>query len=156
MMLLDSVFAPLTPLKIGMALPSLLAYALISYISYTFLFKFLPFALADQQFSFGALLVQMIFIYFSSMTYIHLTRAFLANPGYLPKWLKVPMNINGEAPTDIVRIYNMRFWMANKIYMFDEFIKPEQDGAEDSNIEISLSTESELNSPTIANNTIIE
>ena len=153
-MMLDSVFAPLTPLKVGMALPSLLAYALISYISYTFLFKFLPFVLADQQFSFSAILMQMIFIYFSSMTYIHLTRAFLANPGYLPNWLKVPMNANGEAPTDIVRIYNMRFWMANKIYMFDEFIKPDQE--EDSNIEISLSTESELNSPTIADNTGIE
>ena len=89
------------------------------------------------------------------MTYIHLSLAFFSNPGYIPKWLKVPMNSQREAPLDLVRIYNMRFWMANNIYSFDEFIKPES-GQEDSNISINLDSSLELNSPTIANNLTIE
>ena len=40
--MLDSKYAPLNLLKIGLAIPSLLAFGLVSYISYTFLFIFIP------------------------------------------------------------------------------------------------------------------
>ena len=57
------------------------------------------------------------------MTYIHLTRTFIANPGYLPSWLKIPaLNARREQPVNLVRVYNMRFWMANKIHNFEEFL----------------------------------
>ena len=71
------------------------------------------------------------------MTYIFLARAYLANPGFVPLWLKTPLNANREAPLNLVRIYNMRFWMANRIHSFEEFVEHAND---DENIEISFST----------------
>ena len=88
------------------------------------------------------LLLRLVFTYFSSGTFIHLTRAFISNPGYLPAWLKTPLNSRREAPLALVRVYNMRFWMANGIYNFEEFIAPDDSEAkvekEDDNIEISI------------------
>ena len=81
-----------------------------------------------------ALLIQGLFLYFSSFTYLFLTKTFLTNPGYLPRWLKVPMSQDGTAPYRVVRVYNMRFWMANKIHSFEEFLTP----SDEENIEISL------------------
>ena len=58
------------------------------------------------------------------MTLVFQIRTYITNPGYLPKWLKTPLNQNGMVPEQLVRIYNARFWIANRIYMFDEFIAP--------------------------------
>ena len=92
------------------------------------------------------------------MTYIHLTRTFITNPGYLPSWLKIPaLNARREQPVNLVRVYNMRFWMANKIHNFEEFLLVEDAEAqakmqEDSNIEISLN-DGDISDPAVATNT---
>ena len=67
------------------------------------------------------------------MTFIFLFRTFSVNPGYLPSWLKHPVTAEGLSPMNVVRIYNMRTWMANGIYNFEQF-KP------DSDLEISLAS----------------
>ena len=79
------------------------------------------------------------------MTLVFLTRTFIANPGYLPSWLKTPLTSNREPPINLVRIYNMRFWTANKIYSFEKFAEPGAATAshDDDNFEISFSTEAD-------------
>mmetsp|Transcript_9458 Transcript_9458/g.12860 ORF Transcript_9458/g.12860 Transcript_9458/m.12860 type:complete len:87 (-) Transcript_9458:941-1201(-) len=78
------------------------------------------------------------------MTFIFIFKTFFANPGYLPEWLKTPL-INGrDHPTNLIRVYNMRFWRANQIYSFEEFIAPD----DDENIEIDLKLEVADNSST--------
>ena len=67
------------------------------------------------------------------MTYVFLFRTFSVNPGYLPSWLKVPVTSEGLSPMNVVRIYNMRTWMANGVYKFEQF-------ATNDDIEISLAS----------------
>ena len=97
-----------------------------------------------QSFCFTALLIRLVFIYFATMTYIHLTLAFISNPGYLPKWLKAPPTLNEKAHEAQLRIYNLRIWMANKIHTFEEFLEPSDE------------EDSAPSSPVVANNTIEE
>lgn len=54
------------------------------------------------------------------MTFAFLTRTFIANPGYLPSYLKTPLVQDKFAPLRLIRIYNVRFWQRNKIHSFDE------------------------------------
>ena len=84
------------------------------------------------------------------------------NPGYLPTWLKIPpLNARSEHPVNLVRVYNMRFWLANKIHNFEEFLiledsekEAQAQAQEDSNIEISLMNgDSDVSDPAIAMNT---
>ena len=101
------------------------------------------------------MIVRIIFCYFSMMTYIHLTRTFITNPGYLPSWLKLPaLNARSEQPVNLVRVYNMRFWMANKIHNFEEFLLVEDAEAakrrDDHNIEINLNESNVSTSPTLS------
>ena len=70
------------------------------------------------------------------MTYVFILKTFFTNPGYLPEWLKTPMTADRQPPLEIVRIYNLRFWRANRIYSFEEFVT-----SEDDNIEIDLKFE---------------
>lgn len=66
------------------------------------------------------------------MTYLHLSRTFITNSGYLPAWLKIPqLNARREQPVNLVRVYNMRFWMANKIHSFEEFLLDEEQQVSD-------------------------
>lgn len=67
------------------------------------------------------------------MTYVFLLRTFSVNPGYLPSWLKVPVTSEGLSPMNVVRIYNMRTWMTNGVYKFEQF-------ATNDDIEISLAS----------------
>ena len=120
-MLLDSPYAEINLYKLALAIPMLLAAALISYISYQFFWIFIPDAYDREGAWFAALVIRTTFLYFSTMTYVFLFKTFITNPGYLPSWLKVPVTQEGYTPTRVVRIYNMRFWMANKIYSFEEF-----------------------------------
>mmetsp|Transcript_155 Transcript_155/g.219 ORF Transcript_155/g.219 Transcript_155/m.219 type:complete len:90 (+) Transcript_155:154-423(+) len=78
----------------------------------------------DDPYCASALLVNIVFFYLSGMTYAFLTRTFLTNPGYLPKWLKVPKIEIGAEPKNLVRVYNLRHWIANKIHLHDEFLEP--------------------------------
>ena len=133
-MMLDSPWAPINFFKIGAFIPSLLAYGLITYISHVFLLEFIPVLFKGESWCVTALLIRAVFAYFSGMSMIMLTKTYLANPGYLPLWLKTPLDHNRQAPVNLVRIYNLRFWIANKIYDFEEFIAP----VEDENIEINI------------------
>ena len=54
-------------------------------------------------------------------TYVYIFITFTVNPGYLPAKYKTPKTSKGYAPCALLRIYNMRLWMANDIYTFDEF-----------------------------------
>ena len=100
-----------------------LAAALITYISYQFLFVFLP-DFHEIEEGRGAVnmlayFLRIVFVYASTCTYLFLFRTFAVNPGYIPQWLKLTKNSDGTGPVRVVRIYNMRTWMANGIYSFD-------------------------------------
>ena len=67
-----------------------------------------------------SILIRVTFTYFSVMTYAHLIRCLLANPGYVPDWLKAPLKLPEKlAPLELVRLYNMRSFESNNIYSFD-------------------------------------
>ena len=53
------------------------------------------------------------------MMYAHLIRCLLADPGYIPGWLKAPLKPEKLAPLELVRLYNMRAFEWNDIYSFD-------------------------------------
>lgn len=109
--------------KACMGLPSLLAFGIISYISYTFLFEFLPLKFKDNQLCFLSIFLHVTFTYFSGMTYLHLTRCLLSDPGYIPTYLKAPLKMPEKlAPAELVRIYNMRAFEHNNIYSFDNLL----------------------------------
>lgn len=85
----DSNFADFNLYKLAMAIPMLLAAALVTYISYQFYWVFLPdyYKLDSEAGTFMPLLLRVAFLYFSIMTYVFLFRTFTMNPGYLPSWL---------------------------------------------------------------------
>ena len=105
--------------KAAMGVPALLAYGLITYIAYVFQLEFLPERFADEWFSLLHIFIRVTFTYFSTMTYLHLTRCLLADPGYIPNFLKTPLKMPEKvAPLEKVRLYNMRLFEENNIYSF--------------------------------------
>ena len=82
-------------------------------------------------------LLRVLFLYFSGMTYVFLFVTFTVNPGYIPNFLKLPVTNKGLAPMRIVRIYNMRTWLANGIYKFEQF-------APNSDLEINFDKSTEI------------
>jgi len=133
---LDSEYAEFSCRKCGLAIPMFLVLVLISYISYQFFWVFLSDIYVNEGSTLTVLAIRACFLYFSTMTYVFLLRTFITNPGYVPSWLKTPLTSEALAPMNLVRIYNMRFWMANKIHSFDEF-------ADQPDIEISLGSSSQ-------------
>ena len=118
--------------KVLSLLPVLGTYAIISYISYQFLWNYVPEKkFKDNLHSPQAILCRILFGYFSAMTFAFLTMTYLKNPGYLPKWLKAPVALDpvGE-PLKLVRVYNLRMWVANGIHSFDELVQPLSQSAE--------------------------
>ena len=107
--------------KIVLAIPMLLAAALITYISYQFEFNFLPNEFPVDREPIVGYILRIVFGYFSTMTYVFILTSFILSPGYLPDWLKVSPGRDGKAPSELLRIYNMRFWARNNIYNFEEF-----------------------------------
>ena len=87
MSILDSKYAEFNLRKVGFAIPMLLAAALISYISYQFFWVFIPDMYKNEGSDMKALAIRLCFLYFSTMTYVFLLRAYITNPGYLPSWL---------------------------------------------------------------------
>jgi len=57
------------------------------------------------------------------MTYAFLTMTFLKNPGYLPKWLRVPVIDAKIHPARLIRLFNLRLWVSNNIYKFEELME---------------------------------
>ena len=125
--MLDSRNIPLNWRKVVSVLPLLLVYLLITFINYLFLWKYVPEKLyKEEPYCIGAIICRIIFCYFSGMTYVFLTKTFLTNPGYLPRWLRTPITDPGSDHYRVLRVYNMRVWVANKLYTFEEFVeKPE-------------------------------
>ena len=107
--------------KVVLAIPMLLAAALITYISYQFMFRFMPAKHPLDNGSFESYFIRITFTYFSVMTYVFILASFILSPGYLPEWFKTAPGRDGKAPMRLLRIYNMRFWARNNIYSFDEF-----------------------------------
>ena len=96
------------------------------------------------------ILIRLTFAYFSIMTYVFIGLTFTVNPGYLPKWFKTPPTSEGYAPIQLLRIYNMRTWMANDIKSFDEF------GPSADDIEINFEDEAYENHGSTSINLITE
>ena len=69
------------------------------------------------------------FLYWMSTTYFFLIKACLRNPGFLPEWLKEPLVDGKFSPQNLLRIYNMRTWMANGIYSFEKYTTVEGQNA---------------------------
>ena len=127
---LDSNYIPCDWRKVLSFIPMLFTYTLITFISYQFLWHYIPNRKGGiDSYSVSAIACRLAFCYFSGMTYAFLTRTYLMNPGYLPKWLRTPIAL--DAGTDaaqackLVRVYNLRLWVANKLHSFDEFIQKE-------------------------------
>ena len=124
--MLDSDRIPCNWRKFLSLFPLSIVYMLISYISYNMLWVYVPkFLFKEDPYCFTAIMIRVIFSYFAGMTYLYLTMTFLTNPGYLPRWLR---DINIDPTTDpyrTLRIYNMRVWIANKLYLFEEFLEKE-------------------------------
>ena len=68
----------------------LLAASLITYISYQFLFYFLPEFYMIEGPGFLAYFIRLAFTYYSMATYVFIFKCFLVNPGYVPNKFKTP------------------------------------------------------------------
>ena len=76
-------------------IPAFVALALIWFISYVFVFRFLPMEFKETTLSYCLILA--FFGYFSIMTQVFLIAVFFSDPGYLPASLK-RARINNLAP----------------------------------------------------------
>lgn len=79
--------------KIVMGIPSMLALALICFISFVFLFNFIPTAMPDR--TTGREILRVVFGYFSMMTIVSILRILTSDPGYIDAKYKYPMKPNG-------------------------------------------------------------
>ena len=107
-------------------LPMMCVIILMTYTSWYVLFVFLIEDSPEPTFlgkiwNYPRPLAALWYCYWMGMTYYFLFKACFRNPGYLPEWLKEPLIDNQFAPENLVRIYNMRTWMANGIYSFDKY-----------------------------------
>jgi len=116
-------WAECTWTKACIGIPILLNLALISYISYSFHYFWIPSYFKNDENKMLKIFLQCLFSYFSLMTYIHLAVTLVMDPGYLPEWLKAPLKQDKKAPMELVRIYNIRLWKANKIKDFESFFE---------------------------------
>jgi len=99
-------------------LPSLLAAALITYISVVFLFLFMPTRYHDEWTS-QRVAITLVFCVFSAGTFTHLFRTLVSDPGYLKDhWRHSPLS-NGLAPLTEMRLHNLRLFQANNLYDFN-------------------------------------
>ncbi len=95
--------------KKGLAtIPAFLTLCLVSYISYTFLHEFQP-EKYGETWSTGRICNMIVFVYFSLMTYVFVIKVLLSDPGYVDAKYGHPRDENGYAPTNELRIHNLRF-----------------------------------------------
>lgn len=110
--------------KIASFVPITLTYMLITYIGRLFLQFYLEEKLyVDEPYCAGAIICRIIFCFFIVMTYIFLTLTFFLNPGYLPKWLRAPAIDPTAQPLRLLRVFNLRLLLANKIITCEEFLE---------------------------------
>ena len=133
-----------TATKMAMGIPALINIALITYISYTFHLRFLPMEFKDNPYCFTSVALHTVFGYFSLMTYAHLIRCLLADPGYIPDEFKTPLKMPEKlAPLEIVRLYNMRSFQANNIHSFNDLESNTGDIGGDDSASTSLNASEE-------------
>ena len=65
-------------------------------------------------------LLYPLWIYIEIMIMYTLYIAYITEAGYVPKEFAVPLDAQGLAPIKLLRVYNLRNWLANGIYNFDE------------------------------------
>ena len=99
----------------------LLAVSLITYISYQFLFYFLPEFYIIEGNGFFCYFIRLAFTYYAMATYIFIFKCFFYNPGFVPNKFKTPKTEDGLAPVSIMRIYTLRSYLANNIHNWDKY-----------------------------------
>ena len=130
--------------KVAVGIPSMITITLITYISWTFQVRFLPEKFKDNPFGLMPIALHLVFTYFSLMTYAHLFRCLLADPGYVPEEYKAPLKMPEKlAPLELVRLYNVRSFSSNKIYSFDNLGHNPGDVGGDDSISASVTTSEE-------------
>ena len=126
--MLDSKWNQIDWRKTASLIPLAMSYLLLAYVSRLFIWEYVPDVLyKDEPYCVGAIFVKLCFYYLIFMSYAFLTLTFMLNPGYLPRWLRVPTIDPGSDPKRLLRIYNARLWVANKILSFDEFIERDEE-----------------------------
>ena len=135
--------------KACMGIPAVVALAIITYISVSFYVNWIPAYFGANRFQGLALLIQVVFGYFSLMTYVFLFVTLTMDPGYLPDYLKAPLKQDKKPPLELVRIYNIRQWRLNQIKDFESFFTDleapggngEQEDTASSNADVDFSVE---------------
>ena len=92
-------------LKNLLRLPAFISSGLTFFISYVFLFTFMPYNYPEGAFTnFWSALTVIVFSYFSTMTQVFLWMTFCSDPGYLPDRLKRE-KVNNAAPIREIRLF---------------------------------------------------
>ena len=104
--------------KFCAGLPCLIAAALVAYITWVYVFKFMPYRYENEEWTLGRCLIELPFIYFSSMTFVFLFRTLATDPGYIDEQYKHPLNNLGHAPLDKLRLFNMKLFQQFNLYDF--------------------------------------
>lgn len=71
-----------------------------------------------SEFPISRIVVQCIFTWFSVNTIVSIIRVLTSDPGYIQDKYKHPLNSNGEAPLEKLRIYNVQSFKKNNLYDF--------------------------------------
>jgi len=82
--------------KLLFTIPAALATALIIYISWQFMFNFVPSEF--KQYNWHRVVIEMVFSYFSIMTLITIVVCLGSDPGYIDPKYKHPLTNQGYAP----------------------------------------------------------
>jgi hypothetical protein len=106
--------------KILAGIPSVLATALILYISIIFVGYFLPDRFQKEGYTLFRLCIEIPFLYFSFMTLLSLFLTAASDPGYLADQYQHPLTPEGHAPLAQLRVHNMKLFTANKLYDFSK------------------------------------
>jgi hypothetical protein len=110
-----ALFYKCGPRKLIAGFPCLLATLLILYISYIFMFEFLPFHF--PKITFASILVKLSFTYFSIMTILSILKTAVSDPGYLSEDLR---HLKGDEPYKTLRVHNMKMFTRLNLYDFSK------------------------------------
>ncbi len=99
-----------------MGIPMLLAIGLILYISYVYLYNFIPYEFPEHNFT--KIIIEIVFYYLSFMTVACILLTAISDPGYLKLDYQHPLTSQGFAPLNQLRLLNMRMFISQKLYDF--------------------------------------
>jgi oxalate decarboxylase/phosphoglucose isomerase-like protein (cupin superfamily) len=110
--------------KIVFGLPAIIAFALICYISYVFMFLFMPDRFQEYHWLRSA--IELVFTWFSAMTLVSIVATAASDPGYISNHYKHPLTNEGNPPLNLLRVYNMKMFQTLKLYDFAKVTKDEE------------------------------